>query len=94
MKVFLSIFFAFFVCHIFAHSGGTDSDGGHFNHSTGDYHYHHGYPPHSHENGCPYDYDDDGEMKLHRTAQYHYLLSLDMIVAALWMWLGCGDNDI
>lgn len=41
----------------FAHSGGTDSQGGH-NSSSG-YHYHHGYPAHQHTHGvCPYDYDD------------------------------------
>ena len=38
-----------------AHSGGTDGSGGHYDHSTGDYHYHHGYPAHDHPNGeCPY----------------------------------------
>lgn len=38
-----------------AHSGRTDSNGGHYNHSTGEYHYHHGYPAHDHPNGvCPY----------------------------------------
>lgn len=41
-----------------AHSGGTDADGGHYNHSTGEYHYHHGFPAHSHSGGCPYDYND------------------------------------
>lgn len=40
----------------FAHSGRTDSSGGHYNRSTGEYHYHHGYAAHSHEGGvCPYD---------------------------------------
>lgn len=40
---------------VFAHPGKTDSDGGHFDRSTGEYHYHHGYPAHQHENGtCPY----------------------------------------
>lgn len=39
-----------------AHSGGTDSKGGHYNRSTGEYHYHHGNPAHQHINGeCPYD---------------------------------------
>ena len=38
-----------------AHSGGTDSRGGHRDHSTGDYHYHHGNPAHDH-----YDIDGDG----------------------------------
>lgn len=38
-----------------AHSGRTDSKGGHYDSSTGDYHYHHGYPAHQHINGkCPY----------------------------------------
>lgn len=37
------------------HSGGTDGNGGHYDHSTGEYHYHHGYPAHQHPNGeCPY----------------------------------------
>lgn len=40
---------------VFAHSGGTDSKGGHYDHSTGEYHYHHGYSAHQHPNGiCPY----------------------------------------
>jgi hypothetical protein len=43
----------------FAHSGRTDSSGGHHVTATGDYHYHHGYPAHDHINGqCPYDFDD------------------------------------
>lgn len=40
---------------VFAHPGKTDSGGGHFDRSSGEYHYHHGYPAHQHENGtCPY----------------------------------------
>lgn len=43
----------------FAHSGRTDSHGGHYDRSTGEYHYHHGYSAHQHENGiCPYAMDD------------------------------------
>lgn len=43
-----------------AHSGKTDSSGGHYNHSTGEYHYHHGYPEHQHPNGvCPYSYNNN-----------------------------------
>lgn len=30
----------------YAHSGRTDSKGGHYNRSTGEYHYHHGKPAH------------------------------------------------
>ena len=39
----------------FAHPGGTDGKGGHYDRSTGEYHYHHGYSAHQHEDGeCPY----------------------------------------
>lgn len=45
-----------------AHSGGTDSSGGHTNHSTGEYHYHHGYPEHQHYGGvCPYEDNDSAD---------------------------------
>lgn len=38
-----------------AHSGKTDSSGGHYNRSTGEYHYHHGRSAHQHPGGvCPY----------------------------------------
>lgn len=43
----------------YAHSGGTDGMGGHYNRATGEYHYHHGYPAHSHTDDiCPYEHDD------------------------------------
>lgn len=39
----------------FAHSGRTDSKGGHRDNINGGYHYHHGYPAHQHTDGeCPY----------------------------------------
>ena len=39
-----------------AHSGRTDSDGGHYDRSTGEYHFHHGMSAHQHPGGvCPYD---------------------------------------
>lgn len=48
-----------------AHPGRTDGNGGHTDNSTGEYHYHHGYPAHQHYdmdgNGtidCPYLFDD------------------------------------
>lgn len=47
----------------FAHSGRTDSNGGHWDHSTGEYHYHHGYPAHQHPNGeCPYAFSNDAKL--------------------------------
>lgn len=43
-----------------AHKGRTDSNGGHYDSSTGEYHYHHGYSAHRHINGlCPYEDDLD-----------------------------------
>lgn len=48
-----------FLLPIGAHSGRTDASGGHTDRSTGEYHYHHGYPAHSHVGGvCPYNYVD------------------------------------
>lgn len=48
-----------------AHSGKTDSSGGHRDSETGEYHYHHGYSAHKHYDidgdgviDCPYDFDD------------------------------------
>ena len=48
--------FSLLVSTVFAHPGKTDSKGGHTNHSTGEYHYHHGYSAHDH-----YDMDGDGK---------------------------------
>lgn len=53
---------------VFAHPGKTDSNGGHFDRSTGEYHYHHGYPAHQHENGtCPYDFKNN-----EKSTEKHY----------------------
>lgn len=56
---------ALFPLCAYAHSGGTDSKGGHYNRSTGEYHYHHGYSAHQHKDmdgdgklDCPYEFDD------------------------------------
>lgn len=50
---------------VFAHPGRTDSSGGHYDRSTGEYHYHHGYPAHEHSDmdgdgilDCPYLFED------------------------------------
>ena len=57
--VFSLVIFAFFfgATSVYAHPGKTDSDGGHTDHDTGEYHYHHGYPAHDH-----YDIDGDGDI--------------------------------
>lgn len=57
--VFLVIFMISFPITSFAHSGRTDSSGGHHDYKNksglGSYHYHHGLGPHLHPGGvCPY----------------------------------------
>lgn len=64
----ISLFLALILCvpiSAGAHAGDTDASGGHYDHSTGEYHYHHGYPAHQHYDmdgdgfrDCPYDFDD------------------------------------
>jgi len=64
MKKSIRILLSIFLCLVlttsaFAHSGRTDSGGGHNDNKNasglGYYHYHHGYGPHLHTNGvCPY----------------------------------------
>lgn len=61
MKKVLSVIICIVLCIVIAsaHPGDTDANGGHYDHSAGEYHYHHGYPAHQHTGGtCPYDYDD------------------------------------
>lgn len=54
--VLVTLFLLIIPVSVFAHPGRTDSNGGHYNRSTGKYHYHHGYPEHQHPNGvCPYE---------------------------------------
>lgn len=51
---------------VLLHPGRTDSQGGHTDRSTGEYHFHHGFPAHQHEDRdgdgvaeyCPYDHVD------------------------------------
>ena len=54
-----------FTIVVSAHSGRTDSSGGHYNHSTGDYHYHHGSSAHDH-----YDIDGDGTIDCPKSFNY------------------------
>lgn len=65
-SLFFSLVLAFSLAAVaFAHTGGTDSSGGHRDRSTGSYHYHHGYSAHQHKDldgdgdlDCPYDFVD------------------------------------
>lgn len=61
MKKTFSVLFCLMLLFVSAsaHAGRTDAAGGHWDRSSGTYHYHHGYPAHQHTNGiCPYDYND------------------------------------
>ena len=51
----LIVLVSLLVSPAYAHPGRTDGQGGHLNHSTGEYHYHHGMSAHDH-----YDMDGDG----------------------------------
>lgn len=64
--VILVFLMLFLPVTVMAHPGRTDGRGGHTNHSTGEYHYHHGYSAHQHYDmdgdgkaDCPYDFKDD-----------------------------------
>lgn len=80
-KVFalsFSVIFIFALVVIcFAHPGGTDSNGGHYDRDSGEYHYHHGYPAHQHEDYmCPYEptaYDCNIEDCTINTPHYHWI---------------------
>lgn len=55
-----------FIIPVCAHPGATDEYGGHVDWENGEYHYHHGYPAHSHDGGvCPYDFVDDADHSYH-----------------------------
>ena len=65
LVISLIALFASMVQCVNAHPGRTDSNGGHTDSSTGEYHYHHGYPAHDHYDmdgdgdvDCPYDFKD------------------------------------
>lgn len=92
-KIILYIFIIIilFVPVSFAHSGRTDSNGGHYDRSTGEYHYHHGYSAHQHINGiCPYNdtsYDDS-------TGQYSFSDINDELLTDLQAENGNLENEI
>ena len=59
----LSVLLITLIIPVFAHPGSLDENGGHYDRSTGEYHYHHGYSAHQHENGeCHYDFHDNVEV--------------------------------
>ena len=76
---------------IYAHSGRTDSSGGHYNHSTGEYHYHHGYSAHDHydidgdgKRDCPYEFDYDSVNKVESDANEEEVKNTTKINKTFW----------
>jgi len=72
LLAFLLAFLLLLSPNVLAHSGKTDANGGHYDRSTGEYHYHHGYPAHQHYDmdgdgvaDCPYDFDDKTDHSSH-----------------------------
>lgn len=81
MTRFLSLMFAlyFLITPVFAHPGRTDSAGGHYDRSTGEYHYHHGYSAHQHYDmdgdgipDCPYNFKDTTNHSSGSSSSYSY----------------------
>ena len=77
----------------FAHSGGTDASGGHIDHSTGEYHYHHGKPAHQHPNGkCPYSSSSSGNSSSRSAGDvigiiFACLIGIPYLLWVLWAFL-------
>ena len=68
--IFLFVLMVVFI-NVYAHPGNTDSQGGHYNRSTGEYHYHHGEPEHQHPNGvCPYDESESEGFRIMTQDEY------------------------
>lgn len=81
MLIFLSGFFIFIYLTLpsYAHPGSTDQNGGHHDLRTNDYHYHHGYPAHSHvdvnndgKTDCPYNFIDQTGINSNRDFHNDY----------------------
>ena len=73
----LFLLFALLPVPASAHPGKTDSAGGHTNHDTGEYHYHHGYSAHQHYDidgdgviDCPYNFKDNTQQSITETYPY------------------------
>lgn len=86
-KIFLCFLALLIIVIVFiptdAHSGGTDANGGHWDHSTGEYHYHHGKPAHQHTNGkCHY----GGKDTTKRTVKKKESSYIPFIISAVVMF--------
>tara|TARA_Y100000816_G_C25999514_1_gene522205 strand:- start:686 stop:1006 length:321 start_codon:yes stop_codon:yes gene_type:complete len=85
----LSIF-VLFLSHnlLLAHSGRTDSKGGHFNRKTGEYHWHHGTFAHQHYNGVCSLQDSSYDSSKNGSNNFAPILLTLSIVLAVWFIAG------
>ena len=76
---------------VYAHSGGTDSSGGHYDSESGSYHYHHGYSAHQHHGGkCPYGAERKYENSVDRyfaQEKYEKKISFVDVISAIFVSL-------
>lgn len=84
IAVLLLVYFILSSSCVFAHSGGTDHKGGHYDKGSGEYHYHHGYSAHQHNDmdsdgvlDCPYNFVDktdhnNSKSSSHSKSNYSY----------------------
>ena len=86
ITIVLFVYFTIFFCFtVTAHSGRTDSNGGHYDHNDGSYHYHHGYPEHQHPNDvCPYIQKNKTETTQEKT----FGLGSAIVVSIFVGWIG------
>ena len=88
----------------FAHSGRTDSNGGHHDYKNasglGSYHYHHGLGPHLHPNGvCPYSSTSSSTTKRNTTvtkkvSKYYWSSTVKKVQKKLnKLGYNCGKAD-
>ena len=72
--IFIFILVNLLLVIVLGHQGSTDFRGGHYDRSTGEYHYHHGYSAHDHYDmdgdgiiDCPYNFDDKTDHDNHNS---------------------------
>ena len=69
----IPLFIFMLISTVSAHKGRTDAQGGHYNRTTGEYHYHHGYPEHQHFNGeCPYQDEEKEKQEILEKKRENY----------------------
>lgn len=82
-----------------AHSGRTDSSGGHHDYNNvsglGSYHYHHGMGPHLHENGvCPYSSNAGSSSGTKKQSKYYRSSTIKKVQNKLnKLGYKCGNAD-